>query len=70
MLGDINVTERTGAVVIAVVRKNKPHPNPGAEFAVLSGDIHVLFGSHIQLDRAITYLESGQEPNLKIGLIP
>jgi len=24
----------------------------------------------MQLDRAITYLESGQEPNLKIGLIP
>ena len=70
MLGDMNVTERTGAVVIAVVRKNKPHPNPGIEFAVLSGDILVLFGSHMQLDRAITYLESGQEPNLKIGLIP
>ncbi len=70
MLGDMNVTERTGAVVIAVVRKNKPHPNPGVEFAVLSGDILVLFGSHMQLDRAITYLESGQEPNLKIGLIP
>ena len=70
MLGDMNVTERTGAVVIAVVRKNKPHPNPEAEFAILSGDILVLFGSHMQLDRAITYLESGQEPNLNIGLIP
>ena len=65
MLADINVTARTGAVVIAVVRNNKPHPNPGPEFSVLSGDVLILFGSHLQLDRAITYLKSGQEPNQK-----
>ena len=69
MLRDMNITERTGAVVIAVVRKNKPHPNPGSEFAVLLGDILILFGSHQQLDRAITYLRSGQEPNLSINII-
>jgi K+/H+ antiporter YhaU regulatory subunit KhtT len=62
MLGDIDVTTITGAVVIAVVRKNKPHPNPSSEYVVVSGDILVLFGSHMQLDRAITYLESGQCP--------
>jgi monovalent cation:H+ antiporter-2, CPA2 family len=62
ILGDINITVLTGAVVIAVVRKNKPQPNPGSEFAVLSRDILILFGSHKQLDRAITYLESGQPP--------
>ena len=69
MLGVLNITERTGAVVIAVVRKNKPHPNPGSEFTVLLGDILILFGSHQQLDRAITYLRSGQEPNLSINII-
>jgi len=69
MLGDMNVTQRTGAVVIAVVRKNKPYPNPGTEFAVLSGDILILFGSHQQLDRAITYLGSGREPNLSVKII-
>ena len=69
MLRDMNITERTGAVVIAVVRKNKPHPNPGSEFAVLLGDMLILFGSHQQLDRAITYLRSGQEPNLSINII-
>lgn len=62
MLGDIDVTNITGAVVIAVVRKNKPHPNPGQDYSTQSGDILVLFGSHMQLDRAITYLESGQCP--------
>ncbi len=65
MLADINITALTGAVIIAVVRKNKPHPNPGPEFAILSGDILILFGSHIQLDRAITFLGSGQQPNQK-----
>ncbi|MBC8286713.1 MAG: cation:proton antiporter [Nitrospinae bacterium] len=69
LLGHINITDRTGAVVIAVVRKNKPHPNPGSEFAILSGDILILFGSHQQLDRSITYLKSGQEPNLSVNII-
>ena len=65
LLAEIDITALTGAVVIAVVRKNKPHPNPGSDFAILSGDILILFGSHIQLDRAITYLGSGQQPNQK-----
>ncbi|MFP6637802.1 MAG: cation:proton antiporter [Nitrospinaceae bacterium] len=56
---EIDVTARMGAIIIAVVRKNKSHPNPGPEFIVLPGDILILFGSHIQLDRSITYLESG-----------
>ena len=62
MLGDIDVTSITGAVVIAVVRKNKPHPNPSPEYVCLPGDILILFGSHLKLDRAINYLESGQCP--------
>ena len=61
MLGDINITDRTGAVVIAVVRNNKAHPNPDSEFTVMSGDTLILFGSHLQLDRAIAYLKSGQD---------
>ncbi|MBT5028985.1 MAG: potassium transporter Kef [Nitrospinaceae bacterium] len=65
LLAEIDITALTGAVVIAVVRKNKPHPNPGSDFVILSGDILILFGSHIQLDRAITYLGSGQKPNQK-----
>jgi monovalent cation:H+ antiporter-2, CPA2 family len=69
LLGDIKVTERTGALVIAVVRKNKPYPNPGSEFAILSGDMLILFGSHMQLDQVINYLESGKEPNQSIDII-
>jgi hypothetical protein len=29
----------------------------------------ILFGSHMQLDRAINYLGSGKEPNKSIGII-
>ena len=61
ILGEIDITTRTGAVAIAVVRKNNPHPNPDSGFAIQSGDIVILFGSHIQLDSAIKFLESGQE---------
>jgi len=55
-LGEIDIS---GATVIAVVRKNKPHPNPGAEFSVISGDMLILFGSHMQLSRSIQYLREG-----------
>jgi len=49
----------SGSIIIAVVRKNQPHPNPGADFLIMSGDMVILFGSHMQLDKAIKYLEKG-----------
>jgi monovalent cation:H+ antiporter-2, CPA2 family len=55
-LGEIDIS---GATVIAVVRKNKPHPNPGSEFRVVSGDMLILFGSHMQLSKSIQYLREG-----------
>jgi monovalent cation:H+ antiporter-2, CPA2 family len=55
-LGEIDIS---GATVIAVVRKNKPHPNPGPEFPVISGDMLILFGSHMQLSKSIEYLGEG-----------
>ncbi len=56
-LGEININ--TGAIIIAVVRNNEPNPNPGPEFSILSGDILILFGSHMQLDKAIHNLKEG-----------
>jgi monovalent cation:H+ antiporter-2, CPA2 family len=60
-LGEIDIS---GATVIAVVRKNKPHPNPGPEFLVLPGDMLILFGSHMQLNKAIQYLGEGPKCQL------
>jgi len=59
ILEDINIPARTGAVVVAVVRENKPYPNPGPEFFVLTGDIFVLLGSHVQLDQSLRLLKHG-----------
>ena len=60
-LGDIDII---GATVIAVVRNNKPHPNPGVDFVVLSGDMLILFGSHMQLNKSIQYLREGPDRQL------
>ena len=49
----------SGSIIIAVVRKNQPHPNPGADFLITSGDMLILFGSHMQLDKAIRCLREG-----------
>ena len=56
-LGEINIS--SGSTIIAVVRKNQPHPNPESEFLILSGDTLILFGSHVQLNKAIHYLQDG-----------
>lgn len=56
-LSEINI--RSGAIIIAVVRKNEPHPNPGPEFTILPGDMLILFGSHLQLDQAVKNLKEG-----------
>ena len=56
-LAEINISP--GSTIIAVVRNNQPHPNPEAEFLILSGDILILFGSHMQLNKAIHYLQEG-----------
>jgi len=56
-LGEINIS--SGSTIIAVVRKNQPHPNPESEFLILSGDTLILFGSHMQLNKAVHYLQEG-----------
>jgi CPA2 family monovalent cation:H+ antiporter-2 len=60
-LGDIDII---GATVIAVVRNNKPHPNPRVEFVVLPGDMLILFGNHMQLNKSIQYLREGPDSKL------
>jgi len=58
-VGDINIPAKTGAVVIAVVSKNKPHANPDQKLLVQSGDTFILLGSHIQLDQSLKMLRYG-----------
>ena len=58
-VGDINIFARTGAVIIALVRKNKPLPNPDLKFVVMVGDIFILLGSHVQLNKSLKTLKDG-----------
>ena len=58
-VGDINISARTGAVIIALVRKNKPLPNPDLKLAVMVGDIFILLGSHVQLNKSLKTLKDG-----------
>ncbi|MZH05317.1 MAG: potassium transporter Kef [Nitrospinae bacterium] len=51
----------SGSIIIAVVRKNQPHPNPEPDFLTMSGDMLILFGSHMQLNKAIKYLQEGPQ---------
>jgi CPA2 family monovalent cation:H+ antiporter-2 len=58
-LEDMKIKDKTGARLIAVVRENDVHPNPPQDFSIQSGDILVLFGRHIQLDKSLELLELG-----------
>jgi monovalent cation:H+ antiporter-2, CPA2 family len=58
-IGDINISARTGAVIIALVRKNKPIPNPDLNCIVMKGDIFILLGSHVQLNKSLKTLKDG-----------
>ncbi|MDX1624174.1 MAG: cation:proton antiporter [Gemmatimonadota bacterium] len=58
-LSELNLRRRTGATVIAIVRADTPHPNPGSDFRVEPGDTMVLVGSHAEISRAFEDLEAG-----------
>ncbi|MDI6845382.1 MAG: cation:proton antiporter [Candidatus Saccharicenans sp.] len=56
-LGELDLRGKTGVTVIAVVRNEKTHSGPGAEFRLLERDILVLVGDHQAMDEAFNYLE-------------
>lgn len=60
---DIQLTEQTGATLLAAVRNNKAQPNPEADFLIEPGDLLILYGRHAQADHAMRYLASGPEEN-------
>ncbi|MDI6697669.1 MAG: monovalent cation:proton antiporter-2 (CPA2) family protein [Candidatus Saccharicenans sp.] len=59
-LGAIDLRGRTGVTVIALVRNEKTHSGPGAEFRLQERDILVLVGDHRAMDEAFAYLEEGR----------
>jgi monovalent cation:H+ antiporter-2, CPA2 family len=57
-LHDLDLRQRTGATIIAVVRGETPHPNPAPSLRLETGDDLVLVGSHQELERAFHDLET------------
>lgn len=55
-LRDLDLRNRTGATVLAVVRGERPHPNPQPTTTLAEGDDLVLVGSHEDIDRAFVLL--------------
>ncbi len=58
-LGAIDLRNKTGATVIAVVRGEESFASPGAEFVLRAGDTLVLVASHRDMDLAFRYLATG-----------
>jgi K+/H+ antiporter YhaU regulatory subunit KhtT len=58
-LDNLNLTQHTGATLIAVVRDNHAQPNPPGDFCIAIDDVLILFGRHVQVDRAMRLLSSG-----------
>jgi K+:H+ antiporter len=59
-LGALDLRRRTGATVIAVVRGEESFTSPGADFEVREQDTLILVASHRDIDRAFSYLASGE----------
>ena len=60
-LANLNLTDHTGATLIAVVRDNNAQPNPPSDFCIQTDDVLILFGRHAQVDKAMRLLKTGPE---------
>ena len=56
-LAELHLRAKSGATVIAIVRKGKPNTNPGADYTIEPGDVLVLVGMHDQLESAVRILD-------------
>ncbi len=55
-LRDLDLRRKTGATIIAIIRKGEAKTNPAGDFVIQEGDILVLLGSHAQLNSAFGFL--------------
>jgi CPA2 family monovalent cation:H+ antiporter-2 len=67
-LGAVDLRNKTGATVIAVVRGEESFTSPGAEFTIEAGDTLVLVASHRDMNTAFQFLRWGQSAEPAGGL--
>ena len=65
-LSQIDLRNKTGSSIIAIVRNNKSTVNPPANFVLAPGDLLVLMGSHPGLNEVIPLLAPASGP----GAVP
>lgn len=53
----LDLRQRSGATILAVIRGATPLPNPPADTLLAAGDVLVLVGSHAEIDAAFGVLE-------------
>ena len=60
-LAELDFQRHTGAMVLSLVREDRPLPPPGGATRLEAGDLLVLYGSHEAIDRALEALERGAD---------
>ncbi|MBI1912361.1 MAG: cation:proton antiporter [Deltaproteobacteria bacterium] len=55
-ISELGLRKKSGATIIAIVRKGEAKTNPPADYRIEAGDILVVLGSHAQLNRAFEIL--------------
>jgi len=56
-LTELGLRQTTGATVITFVRDGQPQPAPDGSTRLQAGDLLVLYGPHVAIDRALRLLE-------------
>jgi len=64
-LGELDIRRKTGgAAVMAVIRKGHAKTNPRGDFKVEAGDMMVILGSHMDLNKAMKILKAEAAPEV------
>ena len=58
-IGDARIRTRTGVSAVAVIRKDSPHPAPGPDFTLESGDTLVVVGTPAGIKSVAQILVAG-----------
>ena len=61
-IAETDLRARTGCMIIAVVRAQKPTTNPSPDFRLAANDVLVLVGAHQQIEAAKKILEGASPP--------
>lgn len=60
-LGELGLPDKTGALVVAIIRGDETQSSPGGSFRLEPEDVLVLTGTEEEIDRAIHYLGENEE---------